>query len=70
MSDFVGWCVSAAIGVAVVAVAYFARGAAGGRRAAAPLRSDASPALAGGAVWGLLVPAVCVLLLSWLALTG
>lgn len=70
MSDFMGWSVASAIAVAVVTVAYFARAAVSGRHAVGERRSDAPTVVTQAVVMGLLVPALSVLLLSWLALAG
>ena len=68
MNEMTGWSIAFAVGATAMAAAYLARSAFG-RRAKARGRSDSqdtseSPA----AVWGLLVPASVVLLLSWQAL--
>ena len=64
MNDFTGWSLAVAVGVAVVSVGYFAR--------AIMCRHGGETGCVGTparvklvAVWGLLVPAVTVLALSW-----
>ena len=63
MSEFWGWSLVTAVGVAIVLVSYCARAAWVRRQA------DAPTARRRAEVWGHLVPAFGVLLLSWLALT-
>jgi small-conductance mechanosensitive channel/CRP-like cAMP-binding protein len=70
MNDVTGWSIATVIGVVAVGVAYLSR-AALGKRVEADARADMNaPRERLAAVWGLLVPAVTVLFLSWQALLG
>ncbi len=69
MNDLTGWSLATVAGVAVVAAGYLAR-TAFGRRMEKMGRAEPSARMRLMAVWGRLVPAATVLVLSWPVLAG
>jgi len=65
MNDVIGWSVMAVAGGSSIALAYFARSAMGWHAGEPKLAELGSARARMASAWGLLVPALTVLLLSW-----
>ena len=68
MSDVLDWGVLAALGCVIVSVAYLARTATGWRAGEPTLSGAGANRVRAASVWGVLLPAAIILLLSWPAL--